>query len=82
MTDSYVKKFKSCKSFNPNHYIKPHTPRFPAADRETIHSNSLYKSTVKFLYQPQDRRKDKSGTEKIRRNCLRQVLAAKTSKNR
>ena len=31
MINSY-EKFKTCKPFNPNELIKPHTPRFPAAN--------------------------------------------------
>ena len=68
--------FKTCKPYNLNNPIKPNTPHFPSsptisaslpADRETIQPNPLCKSTVKFLWQPQDRRNHKSQTEKLRK---------------
>ena len=59
------KKFKTCKALDPNDRINPHTPCFPAADRETIQPNLPCKSTDKFLQEQQDRSKHKSRMEKL-----------------
>ena len=53
---------------DPKDPIKPHTPRFPAADRETIQLNLRWKSIFKFLKQVYLCRKHKSRTEKLGRN--------------
>ena len=41
-------KFKTCKPFNPNDPIKPHTTRLTAADSETISKTSIVNQLPRF----------------------------------
>ena len=45
---SYIKNFKTCKSFYPDGPVKSHTPRFQAVDKETIQRNFLCKLLSSF----------------------------------